>query len=202
LLRALPDHIASVGNDNYGSYDAHRKGNTRPWSEEEQSVMRHFTIKWVAGRTEMHTHSQRQGWRYNTKRGITDKAGKKLDEPYPEDFFHSFRRNDRALTDGSKQILGRHHESYYSFLKEVAAEFDALPLDEQSLEVAGSLLEEKIAENSFSVTDDEGPEMNVKKRPLEEDSSDSDQEREGSGRVAKSGRYGGKPVFGDSDDDL
>lgn len=92
LLLALPDHIASVGNDNYGSYDTHRKGNTWPWSEKEQSVMRQFTIKWVAGQNETHTHPGRLGRRYNTKRGITDKAGKKLDELYPEDFCHGFRR--------------------------------------------------------------------------------------------------------------
>lgn len=68
---------------------------------------------------------------------------------------------------------------------EIAAELSG---DEQSLEMAGLLLEGKIAETSASVTDDEESEpVNVKKRSRQQDSSDSDEEHGGSRRVAKSG---------------
>lgn len=52
-LLALPGYIASVGNDDCGSYSIHTKGTTGSWKGEEHSIMPHFTIKLVAGEAEM-----------------------------------------------------------------------------------------------------------------------------------------------------
>lgn len=68
--------------------------------------------------------------RYDTKWEITHKVEKKLDELDPAGGFHDFRRTGRALNDSVKQILGCHHENYYSFLMEVAAGIDDLTRDE------------------------------------------------------------------------